>query len=192
MTGPSRLGVLLHVILLALACDVALAAEMWQPVASDADGTSYAAPDTIMRYSGIRSMWQLRDNKSADNKSANGKAYASKLSLVEYDCAHEKLALVDEAFFSGKMSDGQLVDRAGTVLGTADKWIAIKAESSEEAMMGLACGKTCGAQASGGFSFGAGFFKAAMAKIKALAGFASSPPPAPEPSTATAAAQSRP
>lgn len=187
MSDPSRFGMLLNVILLSVASSAATAADVWRPISKDPGGSSYAAPDTIMQYSGIKSMWQLRDNKSADSKSANGKTYLSKLSLVEYDCNHEKLALIDEAFFSGKMSDGQLVDRAGTVLGAADKWVAIKPESTEEAMMNIACGN-----AGGSFSFGVGYIRAALEKVKALAGFGSSVTAPPAPGVGAAATQSKP
>ncbi len=139
MNAKHRLHTASAATLIALWSGSASAADLWTAVIAAEGMTSYAAPDTILPHSGIKSMWELRDHKDKDGRSPNGKTFASVLRRVEYDCTNEKLVVLSETFFKGRMSAGELVDSAGISVEKANEWLAIKPDTVEAAMMSVAC-----------------------------------------------------
>ena len=99
--------------------------------------TVYVDPDTIRREGDLVKMWQLLDYKTI--QTVAGDSFLSSKTQSEYDCAGERLRLLEFMNFSGNMGSGR--QDVVSIVPDEKTWISIIAESPGKRLWKVACAK---------------------------------------------------
>ena len=82
---------------------VSVAAE-WVKVGANAKAVTYIDHQTIRKDGDFRRVWELSNNVTPDELGVR-----SARALFEYDCKNEQFRFLSGTFFSGQMSEGEIL-----------------------------------------------------------------------------------
>jgi hypothetical protein len=99
--------------------------------------TVYVDPDTIRREGDLVKMWQLLDYKTI--QTVAGDSFLSSKTQSEYDCAGERMRVLEFMNFSGNMGSGS--DNVVSIVADEKTWIPIVPESPGKRLWKVACAK---------------------------------------------------
>ena len=101
----------------------------------EAGVTVFVDPDTIWRKGDMVTMWELRNFKTV--RTAADTAYLSTKTQTEFDCAEERMRMLEFSMFAGNMGSGDVV------LEKADeeKWEPVAPGTVNQALWKRACAK---------------------------------------------------
>ena len=124
---------------LMLAMTASAASAKWTGVDYDDELITYVDRATIRRSGNFVKMWDLMDNKTAQNSNyAVGNSYFSDKIQFEFDCKEERARTLAITWFDGQMGSGKVVHNTSE---TSLKWQPIRPESMGETLWKIACGK---------------------------------------------------
>ena len=126
------------ILMLLLAAVSGSAAAEWVKLAAGAGegNTLHADPATIRRAGNKVKMWSLVDHQMALTDSF-GKSHASEKVHWEYDCKDEQQRMLAYVTFSENLAKGKAVYSDSE----PGKWKPVAADTPEEALWKIACGK---------------------------------------------------
>ena len=96
----------------------------------------YVDKSEIRKNGNIVKMWDMSDYKSTQ-KTSDGSSYLSIRSLSKYDCKEVRFEILDIAFYSGGMLEGEIVSYAKYEYG----WQEIPPDTFVKTLWKAACGK---------------------------------------------------
>lgn len=107
--------------------------EEWDEEFSGEGVTAYANASTISRKGNKVKMWWLSDYE--EEQEVGSVSYMSAKFIAEFDCAKKQIRQVYASWHPDNMGEGDAV----SIDYDLQKWMAVEADSAEEALLKAAC-----------------------------------------------------